>query len=142
MEEKRGCKFDSLLEENKLVYGNSKEAIGRTIFYFIAGDDGKIQISELESLLVSWGVPDHKSSAGELFLNADLNNDNALDYDEFKGKLGFMIDNVYHKGDFDRGIPGYTWTLSPRLSQGTTTRTPTLISKLPTLLPQCKLMCS
>ena len=89
------------------MHDDDRHAVAHAAFHIIAGDNNTIELDELEELLESWGLPDAKIVAKQMFSDADVNGDGAIDFSEFEKKLWFIWERLYAVGEAERTEDGH-----------------------------------
>ena len=101
MEKKRGIVFEEELRRQMQLEGDKREAIAKTLWNIIVGDETMMDTKYIAELYESWGMPDAKSAANATFKNVDLDNSGFIDYDEFKKGFKILIDGIFIIGEHE-----------------------------------------
>jgi hypothetical protein len=101
MEEKRGITFEQQLIRQMESESDKKEAIAKSLWMLIVGDENQMDIKYIEELYEAWGMPDAKSASKATFKRVDTDKSGTIDYDEFKKGFHILIDGIFIVGEHE-----------------------------------------
>ena len=83
---------------------DAKKALSRGLFEFLADGNSELSLDLVEELFDSWGLPYAHTAAKNNFRKADADDSGHIDFAEFEGSMGYVIDSIWDKGERDVDI--------------------------------------